>query len=175
MTKHKLDIFETLSAIDRRDFDYLDKQPEEARKGFVPLVVLRWASSAGAGVAHDINLMLVNEKANRHFFDLYDFPDLQYKLMASAGDGRQQRHHWIAPSKPKRSKSSTLVSFLVGHWPDANDQEIDLILNRFTRSSFEDFINGCACEPAEAKDLLAAFDRYHGIEKQGVKKGRRAA
>jgi hypothetical protein len=33
---HKLDIFETLSALDRKDYTFLERQPEEDRKGFQP-------------------------------------------------------------------------------------------------------------------------------------------
>lgn len=172
MSQHKLDIFDTLAAIDRRDFGFLDRQDEEVRKGFAPPVVMRWASAAGSGTTADIALITVNEKANRHFYDLYEYPDLQYRLLAACGTGRVLRHHWIVPSKAKRT-SSKLTTFLAEHWPDANDQELDLLLHQFDRNSFEDFINGCACDPAECKDLLRAFDLYKGHDPKDKGKGRK--
>ena len=174
MSKHKLDIFDTLAAIDRRDFGYLDRQEDEARKAFAAPVVMRWASAASTGPMADVVLVTVNEKANRNFYDLYEYPDLQYRLLAACGTGRVLKHHWVVPSKAKRT-SSRLTNFLAEHWPDANEQEIALLLHHFDRNTFEDFINGCACDAAESKELLRAFDLHKGTDEknQGHAKGRK--
>lgn len=173
LADHKLDIFETLKAIDNRDFDYLDRQPEEARKGFAGPVVLRWASAVSPnGDIADLNLMSVNTRANLHFFDLGDYPDLQYRLLASAGFRMRQKHQWIA--MPARQKSASgLHRFLSKYWPDASDDELDILLAQFTREKFIDFLNDLALDPKTLKETLEIYDRFtgHNVGKKKKSKG----
>src|SRR5690606_18544385 len=93
-----LDIFKLLSASDQRDFEFLSDQTEEARKAFAPVVALRWASAV-EGALSDYAILAANKKANLHFFDISDHPDLQYRLIASTGTGKSLRHYWVPVAK----------------------------------------------------------------------------
>lgn len=160
MSTHKLDIFDVLGAIDRHDYGFLERQPEENRKGFAPPVVLRWASSV-RGEARDLMLLLVNERANLDFYALGDHPDLQYRLLAACGLGMRPKHEWIA--MPARAKPKSAIHAFIGGWfPEANADEIDLLLGQFTRESFHEFVNDCGLNDKDARTAIDAYDRYTG-------------
>lgn len=161
---HKLDIFETLAALDTRQFDFLDNKPEDVRKGFAPVVVLRWMSAITPdGEISDAMLVQVNEAVNHGFFDIADHPDLQYRLLASCGFGQRFRHQWIPVAKQKKGGSS-LFDFLSTYWPEANKTELNILLAQFTRESFHQFVYGCGLDPVETKGILNAYDGFFGIE-----------
>ena len=155
LATHKLDIFETLAAIDRHDTDYLAKKPAEERKGFAPPVVLRWASAV-TGAAQDWFLIAVNERANVHHYDLYQYPDLQYRLIASCGTGDRQRHEWITGSK---SNKQSRYDFILEYWPDANDLELSIILQHLLDGdNLATFLNGTGLQNDEVKRIKKIFE-----------------
>lgn len=172
MTKHKLDIFETLDAIDRRDFGFLERQREDARKAFAGVVVLRWASGLNDSEAAMMNTMVVNEFVNNHFFDLYEHPDLQYKLLAATGVGTKRRHVWVTPSKVTRTDQK-IRDFLASFWPHANHQELTILLKNFDRQSFRHFVEGSGVDPDKSKDIIDAYDRLNGFEPEKTIKSRK--
>lgn len=165
--EHKLDIFDLLAAVDRRDRRFLSRQPADAQKGFSPRVALRWASAV-TGPAAEQYMLLTNEIANVQFDDLRDHPELQYMLLAACGAGRKQKHEWLP--MPKQGKSAAKVqSFLARFHPLASVEEIDLLVSMHTRETFTDLVHQSGCTPQEAKDLLNAFDAKNG---KPVKKGK---
>lgn len=154
MSRHSLDIFETLNAIDQRDMEFIRDLPDDKRSGFAPVVVMRWAS-ATRGQSADWYLMAINERANIHFFDLYAHPELQYKLLASCGIGSRERHEWISspPSKEKKRRA-----FVSKYWPEANDLEIDIILQDIQRNnSLDDLLKSMGLQNDEIKSIKEAF------------------
>ena len=169
MSGHKLDIFETLAAIDRRDFDFYERLTDEQRKGFAPPVVLKWVAGVEGPLAEQY-LWLTNQ-ANINFWDIYEHPELQFKLMASAGRGRNQRHKWIALPKSK-AKTDKVSMFLSQFWPDANDYELGIILNQYTSETFSDFVRSAGLTPAEEKEVIEAYERLSG---KPVKKPKKAS
>jgi hypothetical protein len=166
---HKLDIFQTLDAIDRRNLEYLNRLEPEQRAGFAPPVVLRWASAASDGPEADLMLMLVNERANMNFHDIWEHPDLQFKLIASSGVGRKLRHQWIPMAQRKKS-ASALHEFLSKYWPQANEAELDLLVRQFTFETYTDFVNGCGLDPKETTAVLDLYAKLHGVKNASKKK-----
>ena len=163
--KHDLDIFKVLEAIDRRDFTFLERQTDVARKAFVPTTALRWASIAPDGPEAEAMLWLVNEYANADYYAITDHPELQFKLLAAAGLGRKLRHQWInLPKKQGVAGFSILCDFLLEWHPEANDDEINILLMQFTRDIFIDFITSCAKDKKQTKELIDAWDKYHGVK-----------
>jgi hypothetical protein len=166
---YKLDMFkQVLPAIDQRDFGFLERLSEDERKSFTPLVAMRFASAVSTKANCDLNLFLVNQMANINFFDIGDHPELQYKLLAATGMGYSQRHEWIPMAKTKR-ESSRLHDFLNEHWPDANSDELNILLKQFNRETFRDFVEGFALVPLETQKLIDAYDCYLGIEPETKK------
>lgn len=155
--KHKLDIFDVMAAIDRRDTDFLDRQEPDTKKAFTPLVAMRWASAVQGPQAENY-LILTNEFANIHFHDLYEHPELQFKLLTMAGCGKSVRHQWIPTSK--RSKAVSKICEFVGqYYPLASDYEIDNLVSRFDYDGFAEFVYSTGCSPEETKEILNVFKK----------------
>lgn len=165
----KLDIFETLAAIDRRDGNFLQKQTEEGQKAFAPRVVLRWASSVNGPLA-EYYIEATNEIVNVNMDSLGDHPELQYRLLAMCGAGqRGLRHNWVPLPKASRKSSSKLHDYMAEYHPTASVAELDLLLSQYSRDEFEQFLRDAALSPAETKDLLNALDKSRGIEPKKTK------
>lgn len=101
MTASKLDIWELLRNIDDNNREFLKQLPAEQRKGFAPIVALRWLSGSG----NDTHMNNLNELVNSTVFNLYKHPDLLYGLMvASTPTGRKQ-YNWVKAAKKKKTTS----------------------------------------------------------------------
>jgi hypothetical protein len=157
-SEHDLDIFEVLAAMDERDSAWLERQSDEARKGFAAPVVLRWASAVGDGPEGEYYLRLVNERVNLGMWNIVDHPELLFRLLSSCGLGVRQRHQWIPP--PGRARGSNKARDMLAQFhPTANDKELDLLLSIHTEESFTAFINECGCTAEEAKEALKAYGK----------------
>lgn len=167
MSGHKLDIFETLAAIDRRSFNFYENLSDEQRKGFAPPVVLKWTAGVDGPLAEHY-LWLTNQ-VNINFWDIYEHPELQFKLLASVGRGRNQRHKWIGLPKTK-AKTDKVSVFLSQFWPDANDHELGIILNQYTHETFSAFVLSAGLTPAEEKEVIDAYERLSGKPPKKPKK-----
>lgn len=161
--EYKLDVFETLSAIDRRDGDFLQRQPEEARKAFSPRVVLRWASSVNGPMA-EYYIEATNQIVNVEMDAISDHPELQYRLMAMVGVGKPLRHNWIAMPKTKIKSPTKLHDFLAQWHPLASSKELDQLLRMHTRDDFAQLLIDAAIDTKDSKELMNAFDQSRGIE-----------
>jgi hypothetical protein len=140
------------------------------RKGFAPPVVMRWASALrGGGMMTDLKLLLVNENANINFWEIWEHPELQYKLLASCGTKSGQRNEWIA-MPGKQQSSSEVHDFLSKYWPDANEDELKLLLKQFTRETYHEFVERCGLAPAETDAAIQAYDKLMGYKTSGSKK-----
>lgn len=101
---YKLDIFDTLKQIDKRNITFFDNLPDEAKKGFAPIVITRWFSSG-----NPYQLELTSVILNPMTFKLYKHPSLMYKLMVACSDGKDKRYAWIK-KKGKDKSAPTAVS-----------------------------------------------------------------
>jgi hypothetical protein len=164
---HKLDIFDTLKALDYRELDFYDRLSPENQKGFAPLVSMRWMSGVADGPRSEALLRLVNETVNRNFFDLAKYPDLQFRLMASCGLG-PQKHQWI-PMQAAKRRGGRIAELAAKYWTDANERELAILVRQITkdRETFVAFVNGCGLTEEETQDLTNEFD---GVDGKKVKK-----
>jgi hypothetical protein len=154
---YKLNVFDLLDAIDRRDMTYYDRLSEEEKKGFHPYVVMRWLSSVKGPLAEHY-LVLANELVNIDYAALKDYPDLVYRLMAACGTGRLQNRKGMFPPVPRRGRSpAALQAFLENLHPLASTQEIDMLLDQHSLESFTELVYQTDCSDKEAAELIDAF------------------
>ena len=100
----KLDIFELLSRIDKRNSgDIYSSLSEDEKKGFAPLVVMRWMSGTNS-IDQILNL---NENVNPYVFKLGKHPHLLMQLLQTASDKKSKRYTWL-PMAKKSSEESKL-------------------------------------------------------------------
>ena len=68
--------------------------------------------------------------------------------------------------------SDKVRDFISQFWADANDFEIEILLNQFTDSSFEEFVFSSGATPQEIKEVMQEYDRLTG--KTTKSKGKKA-
>ncbi len=137
MTKKKefkLDMFELLSAIDRRDFKFYSKLTNEQKKAFAGIVAMRWMSVTTDRNKNmcEYHIQMVNEAANKHFWnsEMQKHSELQYLVLAVSGIGTKQRHEWIkGPAKKSKNKTMKVLNEF---YPIANEEELQMFFDMNT-------------------------------------------
>jgi len=154
---HKLDIFKTLTAIDRRKVDFYENLTAEEKKGFAVPVIMRWLSATqDQGGTHSYYLHMVNEFVNKNLWQLAGkHNELVYQLMASCGTGKKERHEWIKVNKTK----SKIDQWLTGKFPGSNALELKLIKRQLDREQFKELVQSYATPDKEEKALMLAWKK----------------
>lgn len=106
MATYKLDIFRLLSDIDSlRSGNIYEKLTEDERKGFAPLVVMRWMT----GTSDERQIMLLNEFVNPNVFTLSNHPHLLMQLLQVASSKKSKRYAWLGVKSQKKNVESVEV------------------------------------------------------------------
>jgi hypothetical protein len=106
--KHKLDIFQTLNHISKKDRNFFRDLTDEEKKAFQPLIVMRWLT--GTNDARQV--YFINELVNPFVFSMYNHKELIYYLMTTCTSGKNQRYNWTKSSSKKSSSTPLSVSVI---------------------------------------------------------------
>lgn len=125
--KASIPMKDMLKAIDNNDFDFYSRLDAEHKKAFARgvWITMKAASSASSAAAYHY-LLMVNDIVNVEFSSLKKHPELQWKLLATCGQGSQTYHPWLQPGKGKTK--SKLHKFLLDIHPGLNEDELNLLL-----------------------------------------------
>jgi hypothetical protein len=92
-------LFDALAALDKKDYNYLDKLTEEQQKKFVPYMMTHWMSAIkGNGELAAYYVMNTEYAANKQLFNEYvqKHPKLQWQMLCASSPGiGKQFHQWI--------------------------------------------------------------------------------
>ncbi len=117
----KLDIFGLLGSIDNpRSGDIYSSLSDEEKKGFAPLVVMRWMS----GTSDERQIMLLNEFVNPYVFPLGKHPHLLMQSLQVASSKKSKRYGWLGV---KGGKKSTLANKVIAEYFDYSQREVNLL------------------------------------------------
>jgi hypothetical protein len=118
---------------------YLDLTDEERRK-FSNYLMIRWGSSVqGSRELQEFYLIAINERLNKHFFNINRHPQLQWLCASTVSPGMgPQRHQWISPKK-KEAGASSIKKQLVELFPHMKDDEIELMAKINTKKDIESY------------------------------------
>jgi predicted house-cleaning noncanonical NTP pyrophosphatase (MazG superfamily) len=116
-TKFSLDIFKVLSDIDRGDLTLYRKLSDDEKKGFPPLVVMRWMT----GTSDQAQIVSLNTFANRFIFPLGKHPELLAQLLSACSSKQQRRYGWLGI---KSGKKKTLSRQAVQEYLEYSSQEM---------------------------------------------------
>lgn len=93
-------LFEALSALDRKDYGYYDRLTEEQKKKFVPFMLIKWFSATkGNSLSQQFHVLSANEFANKHLFNenVQKHPKLQWLMLCAAGYNNGKQYHVYIP------------------------------------------------------------------------------
>lgn len=129
--KQDFDLFNALTALDKKDYNYFDKLTDEQQKKFVPYMMTLWMSTVKA--SSDVSgfyIMSTEHAANKHLFNEYvqKHPKLQWLMLCAASPGiGKQFHQWIPHLSSKVSqlketpKEKELKDYYAKIYPKTSD------------------------------------------------------
>ena len=106
--KHKLDIFQVLNHISKKDKNFYKELTKEEQKALQPLTVMRWLS----GTMDARQIFFLNELVNPFVFSMYTHKELLYRLMTTCTNGKSQRYYWNKPMSKKSSVTPMAVKVI---------------------------------------------------------------
>lgn len=134
LDKHDFNLFDALSALDRKDYKYWDNLTVEQQKKFMPYMLLQWMSSVGGSAdLQQYYLNSVDYHANKYMFNdaIQRNPKLQWLLLCASSPGiGPQRHQWISQLNKKvikceeRAKLSEVKEYYAKVYTEVNNKDI---------------------------------------------------
>jgi hypothetical protein len=156
--QHKLDLGEVLNALDRQDYDYYGRLTEEEKKGYTPLVLMRYMSSLNAQNSKAAYaVMMANDLVNIGFWNLSKHPELQHKLLCLTGIGGRQFRPWLAAKNSK--KINKIDKWLIERFPGLNEDEIQILKSSHDSKTWAAFVKGSGASDAEVKEMIEAWKK----------------
>jgi len=144
--KYKLNMFDALRAMDKKDRDFYDNLNEQEKKGFAPFVMVRWASSVNHSMVEmdewwlkatnqrmNINLLFLNSQTTKH-------PKLQWLMATTTSPGMgAMKHQWIGYKKKGKALNNKIKKFLMEQYPTLSDEEIALLMTTITNKEIRQY------------------------------------
>ena len=156
--QHKLDLGEVLNALDRRDLGYYSRLSDEEKKGYAPLVLMRYMSSLnGQNNNAAYAVMAANDLVNIGFWNLSKHPELQHQLLCLSGIGGKQFRPWLSAKNSK--KLNKIDQWLINKFPDLNNDEVQIFKSLHDSKSWATFVKGSGASDAEVKEMIEAWKK----------------
>lgn len=136
--KQEFDLFEALTAIDKKDYGYFDRLTAEQQKKFVPFMMVHWISAIkGSEGLSRYYVMSTNEYANKYLFNesVQKHPKLQWLMLCAASPGLgKQFHQWIPHinTSVSKLKSSAKVKDIKEYYAKIYPKTDDSTLQEFS-------------------------------------------
>lgn len=110
--KTEFNLFEALTALDKKDYGYYDRLTDEQKKGFSPYMLVQYLCSVkGSRDLQSYYLQSVEYHANKYLLDNIltkkdnPHPKLQWLMLCASSPGlSSQFHPWIPQIKEKITK-----------------------------------------------------------------------
>lgn len=149
----KLDLSVVLQALDRKDLEFYNRLSDEDKKGYTPLVLMRYMSSLTEQNQNKAYAIIAtNDLVNIGFWELSKHVELQHKLLCLAGLGGKQYRPWISTSRNK--KASKIDEVFQTIYSEYNEDEISIIKSQCDKLTFEKLVYSLEIDPAKSRDLI---------------------
>jgi hypothetical protein len=143
----RVDIFDFLKHVDKRDIYYYSELTSEEQKSIAFLTAVRWFS----GTKNNNQILAVNSLVNQFTFKLSNHPDLLYKLMCIASSGTEKRYQWIP--KKKRTSSKPMSARAIAQYNDISVIKADGYLDMLALEDVLEYADALAFDTAEIKKI----------------------
>lgn len=101
----KLDIFKILGELSSGDQMVYRRLSDDEKKGFAPLVIMRWMT----GTSDQRQIIALNTFANTKIFPLGKHPELLAMLLASCSSKVSRRYNWLGIKSGKKKNLTRQV------------------------------------------------------------------
>jgi hypothetical protein len=135
------DLFEALTALDKKDYGYIDRLTEEQQKKFVPYMMTHWMSAIkGSDGLQGYYVLSTEYHANKHLFNEYvqKHPKLQWQMLCASSPGMgKQFHQWIPHLSSKTTqlkespKEKEIRDYFTKIYPKASEANLYAISEAF--------------------------------------------
>lgn len=124
----KLDIRNEMTQFDSKNRAFYDSLSDDEKKKFSNYLMIRWGSCvSGTADMQEYYLLSLNQRLNKHFFELHRHPKLQWLCATTVSPGLgSQRHNWISPKK-KSGSDPKIRKEIDRLYPHLKDDEIELL------------------------------------------------
>lgn len=146
----KVDIFEVLKHIDKKDITFYEKLTDEQKKSVVPLLTMRWLSGGTA-----LQTQLANAIVNPLVFRMYKHPGLLYKLMVACSDGKERRYSWI--KKKSKDKSSPVSAEVIAAYYKCSKKDAIRYKKRLTVDDVIEMADAIGYDKEQIQKIKAEF------------------
>jgi hypothetical protein len=143
-TNQEFDLFEAITAIDKKDYSYYDRLTPEQQRKFVPFMMLHWISAIkGSSDLQGYYLRSVDYHANKYMFNesVQKNPKLQWLMLCAASPGiGKQFHQWIPHMKERvaklkeKPKAKEIKDYFKKIYPKSSDSDLNTITDVFIDS-----------------------------------------
>jgi len=142
--QYKLDLFNFLSNVSRKNEKFYKTLSEEEIKEISPLITMRWLS--GTNDARQIYFL--NELVNPFVFTLSKHKELLVDLMTLCGSGHDQRYKFIKAKSKKTSKTPKVVE-VIKNFFDYNTVDAMEVLPMISNDDILSFAEQLGRQPPE--------------------------
>ena len=107
MSDDKLDIFEVLTNINKKNYHYYSNLSDRMKSLFSPYLVYQWMTSTN----DPLQMMLLDQLVSNKLFVLNNHKELLYKLLCITTNGNQ-RYSWIYKKSANNEKINVIAMYL---------------------------------------------------------------
>lgn len=143
----KLNIANEMRCFDSKDRNFYNSLTPEERKKFSNYLMIRWGSAVqGSSDLQHFYLVATNERLNKKFFSISKHPELQWLTATTISPNMGNfKHSWISPKK-KEAGESSIKKQLIEMYPNAKDDEIELLAKINTKKDIEEYLKAAGQE-----------------------------
>ena len=133
-------IFQVLTHIDKKDYNYFKNLSDEQLKDMQPYTLLKWLSH----VSTDVNkaeyyTLATNELVNVNYWKMSKYKDLQLQLLCACGCGSWTKHGWLKVKTA--SKKDKKITELRKFFYNLTDEEFEYKVKNMDKKELEDTYN----------------------------------
>jgi hypothetical protein len=152
-------IKEEMDAIDKRNYGWYDTLTAENKKKFGMWVRQRWASAIDHPdpAIREWVLTTINDNVNCHFNDITHHPELQMRLMQTAGIGKSLKRGWVSAMKQKKDESRVskqIFKFYLDKYPHLKDDELVILVNTMPKDEMKQELLNHGLSDKQVKALM---------------------
>lgn len=111
------------------------------------------------------HLIMLNDMVNQNFWEMKNHPDLVYQLMCSVSDmvgSRKRTRNWLPHCKGLKNVDKAIFEIIKRTQSEytsvqLNEVEYKILLNSYTKESFEDLLKDLGTSESDIKTLLKHF------------------